>query len=272
MCKYIKNIQNYKIFDIFNIVKKIREDGTVQYYYYQKKIGRHKKRGKKKRKKLRGRRWQETWDYKIMRFDFRRQATYIGVYHDLDEVYYVRKILEERNEQVVFPKKFTNNGNKDRKLYEFNSEYVILKRVEPGESNVTQLRNEYGKFVDHFTTNENWSVFDKFPCLVEETFWVYGYNPKCDRKDFNWIFSNLVVDHDKVIFKYEDDFEFVICKNVSDAIRMYNLLEEKTKRVRNVIMTGATNTRDGRGKVTIDMLSDKTGWTRRKITSKTTRS
>lgn len=267
-------------------MKKINKDGVEYYYYYQKKVGRHRKRGRKKRKKIRGRRWQEGWDYKIMRFDFHHQESYVGHYHNLDEVNYVRKLLEEKNNSIEFPKKFTNNGEKSRKIYDFKSEYVILKKVrEPEEGNVTQLRNEYGKFVDQSTTNENWAVYDKFPCLVEETFWVYGYSPHTGRKIFSWIYRNLVLEHaeekndivmiyvynNKVIFKYEDDFEFVICKNVSDAIRMYNLLEEKTKHVRNVIMTGATNTRDGRGKVTIDMLLNKTGWTRRKITSKTTR-
>lgn len=269
-------------------MKKTREDGTVQYYYYKKKVGRHKKGGRKKKKKTRGRKWQEPWDYKILRFDFRKQAAYFGVYHSLDEVTYVRKILEERNSKVAFPKKFTNNVRREKGLFDFNSEYVILKRVKnpEEEGNVTQLRNEYGKFVDHTTTNENWAVYDKFPCLVEETFWVYGHNPKTDRKDFNWIYDNFVtaraeekndivliyVYNNKVIFKYEDGFNFVICKNVSDAIRMYNLLEERTKKVRNVILTGGTTTKSDRGQATVDMLSEKTGWPRRKITSKSTRS
>lgn len=267
-------------------MKKINKDGIEYYYYYQKKVGRHCKRGRKRKIKERGRRWQEKWDYKIMRFDFRKQETYIGVYHDLDEVEFVRKILEKRNSEIVFPKKFTNCGRKSKSLYDFKSEYVILKRVrDPEEGNVTQLRNEYGKFIDHTTTNEGWAVYDKFPCLVEETFWVYGYNPHSDRKTFDWIYDNLIVKHaeekndlvlvyvylNKIIFKYEEDFTFVTCKNNSDAIRMYNLIEEKTKRVRNVLLTGATVTKSDRGQMTIDMIAEKTGWTRRKITSKSTR-
>ncbi len=49
-----------------------------KYYYYKKKIGRRKKPGAKKKKKIRGRRWQEPWDYKIIRFNFRVQDKYIG--------------------------------------------------------------------------------------------------------------------------------------------------------------------------------------------------
>lgn len=267
------------------MMKKISKDGKEYYYYYQRKVGRHRKRGRKKAKKKRGRRWQETWDYKIMRFDFHRQAMYIGLYHDLDEANFVKRILEKRNADVLFPKKYTSNVRKDRKVYDFKSEYVILKRVKDGESNVTQLRNEYGKFVDQKTTNENWAIADKFPCLEEETFWVYGYNPHTERKTFRWILDNLVITPaeekenlvmiyiylNKVIFKYEDDFTFVVCKNNSDAIRMYNLIEEMTKKTRNVLLTGATVTKSDRGQMTIDMLEEKTGWTRRKITSNSTR-
>lgn len=268
-------------------MKKINKDGSEYYYYYQKKVGRHCKRGRKRAKKSRGRSWQETWDYKIMRFDFKHQAAYFGVYHDLDEVNAVKTILEKRNSSVVFPKKFTNNSDKESKIYDFNSEYVVLKRVRgEEEANVTKLRNEYGKFVDHTTTNGKWAVYDKFPCLVEETFWVYGHNPHTDRKTFEWIMDNFVLKHaeekndmvliyvygNKVIFKYEDDFNFVVCKNTSDAIRMYNMIEERTKRTRNVLMTGGTVTKSDRGQMTIDMLSEKTGWTRKKITTMSTRS
>ncbi|MBP5458345.1 MAG: hypothetical protein J6Y37_17785 [Paludibacteraceae bacterium] len=268
-------------------MKKTKADGSTYYYYYQKKIGRHRKRGRRKKKKLRGRRWQEGWDYKIIRFDFRKQVEYVGTYHDLDEVQYVKKILEEKNAKVVFPRNFSNNGNKSRKIFDFKSEYVVLKRVRDLEAgNVTQLRNEYGKFVEHFTTNENWAVYDKFPCLVEETFWVYGYSPHAGRKTFTWIFENLIKAHsedkdelvmiyvyeNKVIFKYEEDFSFVICKNSSDAIRMYNLIEANTKRIKNVLMTGGTVTKSERGRATVEMLMNKTGWSRRKVTARTTRS
>lgn len=263
-------------------MKKKRQDGSIQYYYYKKKIGRHKTAGRKKRKKQRGREWQEPWNYKIMRFDFRKQAAYFGVYHDLDEVNYVRGILEKRNSEVLFPKKFTNNGRKCEGMENFKSEYVILKRIGEQDQAVTKIRNEYGKFIDNVTTNDNWSVYDKFPCVVEETFWVYGHNPKIDRKDFSWIYENIVdpesgeivmiyVFNNKVIFKKDEDFDFVICKNVADAIRMYNLIEEKAKKCRNVIMTGSAATKSGRGQYTIDAIADKTGWNRRKILLKSTR-
>ena len=258
----------------------------TKYYYYKKKIGRHKKPGAKKKKKIRGRRWQETWDYKIIRFDFRRQEKYIGTYHDLKEAECAKRILSIKNSNVVFPKMYVNNGRKNNEIYEYLSEYVLLKRVKPGSSdNSSMLRNEYGKFIEHKYTDKEWVIFDKIPCLVEETFWVYGYNPKTDRKTFTWIFENFIdqkinegyntiiiyIYGNKVIFKYDLAIEFVICKNQSDAIRMYNLLEEWCKKRKQVIFSGSTMRGSGRLEKTIDLIQEKTGWDRRKITRKTTR-
>lgn len=262
-------------------------DGHISYYYYQKKKGRHKKPGPKKRTRKRGRKWQQPWDFKIILCSSKKQKKYIGVFHNAEEVEYAKSLLIKQNEEVEFPRKFVNNGRKSKHLYEVNDEYLILKKIRNTEleSNITRLRNEYGTFVEHKTTSKNWAIYDKFPCVIEETFWVYGSNPKTDRKTFRWIYENLVLDYaeekndivliylfgNKVIFKYEDDFNFVICKNKSDAIRMYNLLEERTKRVKNVMLTGYATIKDSRGVQTRDMIAEKTGWEIKKICTYTTR-
>lgn len=260
-----------------------------KYYYYKKKIGRHKKPGAKKKKRVRGRRWQEPWDYKIIRFNFRVQDKYIGSYHDLKEVECAKRILEMRNEEVVFPKKYISNGRKNKQIYENISEYVVLKKIrdENVTDNTSMLRNEYGKYVEHKYTDNEWMIWDKMPCVTEETFWVYGYNPKTDRKTFAWIYENLVDQKisdkndiiiiylygNKVIFKYDLDFDFVLCKNTSDAIRMYNLLDEWCKKKkRNVVFGGVATRKTDRLNSTIEMIQDKTGWDRRKITRRSTRS
>ena len=265
--------------------KTVHPDGHVTYYYYVKKAGRHKKPGPKKKPKKRGAKTARPWDYKIIRFDFRKQKAFIGYYHDLEEVEYVRKILEERNREVVFPKTQINNGRNNRQIYENKSEYVVLKKIRDveKESAVTKLRNEYGTFVEHKTTSKNWAVYDKFPCIEEETFWVYGHNPKCDRKTFSWIYNNLIclpaeeefvfvyLYNNKVIIKYDGDFAFVICKNTSDAIRFYNLVEEKSKKNKTIVLTGFTRGKSRRAVETIKMIAEKTNWELTKIQRTTTR-
>ena len=263
--------------------KIVHEDGHVTYYYYKKKNGRHKKTGRKKKIKKRGRDWNYPWDYKIIRCDFKKQKEYIGVYHDLEEVEFVKNRLLKENENVVFPKKYINNGRNNKDIYEYKSEYLILKKIRNPEieDNVTKLRNEYGTFVEHKTTSDKWAIYDKFERLEEEKFWVYGYSPKTDRKTFMWIFENLVSNvedivivylfNNKVILKYSEDFNFVVCKNIEDAIRFYNLLEEKSKKIKNIVFTGFTNGRMRRGKDTIEMIRHKTGWSLAKIFRTNTR-
>ena len=268
-------------------MKIVDESGNTRYYYYKKKVGRHKKRGARKKRKLRGRRWQEPWNFKIILCSNKKQTKYIGVFHDAEEVEYAKNLLLNQNKAVVFSKKYINNGRTSKKIEEAELEYVVLKKIRNKETepSITRLRNQYGTFVDHKTTSENWTVYDKFPCEIEETFWVYGKNPKTDRKTFQWIFDNLILSYaeeknnlvliylfgNKVIFKYDEDFNFVICKNVSDAIRIYNEIESRIKKVRNVMMTGYVTMRQTRGKITYEMIADKTGWTYNKICRYTTR-
>ena len=272
------------------MAKIVRPDGKITYYYYQKKRGRHKKTGPKKKKKKRGKQFQDKWDFKIIQFNNRVQGEYIGVYHDAFEAETAKKMLLERNAEVVFPKKFTNNGT----LEEFNSEYLILRKIRnENADNTSRLRNEYGKLVEHKYSDKGWMIYDKFPQLVEETFWVYGYNPRTDRKTFQWILDNIVVGDtenmtddelyydstvvfvylNKVFVQKDEDFEFIICKNKEDAKRMYSELEQRTKkRRRNVFFVGEIRGGTFRGRELIKKIKKKTGWDEHKICRSSTRS
>lgn len=268
------------------MAKKVHPDGKVTYYYYKKKVGRHKKPGPKKKPKPKPKKPREKFMYKIIQFDFNKQMHYIGTCRTTEDAMEFKELLLEKNAQVAFPKRFVNCYRKNKNIFELKSEYVILKKnlEDDGTPKVTQLRNEYGKLVDNKTTSSKWYVYDKFPCLTEETFWVYGYNPRSDRKEFNWIFDNFITNkldevdmvivyiyNNKVIFKYDEDFNFVICKNISDAIRMYNIIEERTKKNKKVFMTGSAYGDGERGKATIQMIAEKTGWSYSKIWDVTTR-
>lgn len=268
------------------MTRKIQNKETGTKRHYKRKIGRHKKPGPKKKPVKKIKKPREKFMYKIMQFDFNKQIHYIGTCRTTEDAMEFKQILLDKNSKVIFPKKYVNCYRKNKNIFELKSEYVILKKnlESDGTPKVTQLRNEYGKFVDNKTTSPIWYVYDKFPCLTEETFWVYGHNPKSDRKEFSWIFENFVTNkleeydmviiylyNNKVIFKYDEDFEFVICKNISDAIRMYNLIEERTRKNKRVFMTGASDGMGPRGKATIQMLRERTGWNDKKIWEATTR-
>ena len=225
------------------MAKIIREDGSVSYYYYKKKRGRHKKTGPKKKKKKPGAKNQETWDFKILQFDLKKEVAYIGKYHNLGEAEVVKERLLMENDEVEFPMKYINNGS-DRGYSEYVSEFLILRR-NIDNVNGHFLRNEYGKLTENVVTDKDWVVYDKFPHLKEETFWVYGFDPRTDRKTFRFIYENFInkvidgtynlvqvyIYNNKVIFRYDqDEIEFVICTSGKDyrASEIKRILLEKT--------------------------------------------
>ena len=107
-----------------------------------------------------------------------------------------------------------------------------------------------------------------------------------DRKELKWIIENFIdayisdkynvlqifLYNNKVIFKYDNStIEFVICKNVSDAIRMYNLLQTKYEKARNIIFCGMATKKTEKTAYIVSLLKEKTGWDMQKIYRKTTR-
>lgn len=293
---FYKYTKKSKIFYIYNKRKREKEmpkiykgDGSFYYYYYKKKKGRKKKRGPKSKsnKNIKPKNYK-LWDFKIVRCDFRKQEEYIGQYHDVEEITKKKEELIKQNESVEIPIMYISNRRKNKQTYDYESEYVILKRVRDIEinDNITELRNQYGKYVKYSTTSEKWVIYDKFPCKIEETFWVYGFNPKTDRKTIKWVYETFIdeyievsydmvqiyVYNNKVIFRYSMDYiEFIMAKNVSDAIRIYNFLEEKYKKNRKrVIFTGFVGSHTDRTNDTFKQLKEKTGWDDAKIYRKRT--
>ena len=146
-----------------------------------------------------------------------------------------KKLLDE-NKKVTFPMKYNNHKHI---MIESEYELVIIKVRDELESKTNKIRDAKGEFTDYETSDDDWIVIDRAPYNIEETFWVYGYHPRIQRKDFNWIFDNFI-DNDsknkymfksvqvylnKVLIDCNGKLEIVICKNKQDAIRMYNLLE-----------------------------------------------
>ena len=160
-------------------------------------------------------------------------------------------------------------------------EYLILERKND-DNDVVYLRNDIGKMVEQKTDSEKWAIYDKFSFDVEETFWVWGYNNKNDRKTFMWIYDNILMKNisiqysivriliykNKIIFKYDDDtMDIVFCKTISDAIRFYNLLQDMVKKnkIRQVFFLGQYNDiTDKRRKLENDIM-ELTGWSKKKV-------
>ena len=192
--------------------------------------------------------------------------------------------LTEQSDKVVYPKLWNTFKNE---IVESKYEIVMLKcRDKKDKQEITKVLDETNTFTAYATNEENWLIHDRRSYKIEETFWVYGYHPKLQRKDFNWILDNLVLNElrvhgnfktmavyrNKLLIQFNTTLEMVICKNEHESIRLYNKIEEilTKKRLRNVIYVG--NLRRSKYKREwMDKIQELTGWDRRKIKRSSTR-
>ena len=159
---------------------------------------------------------------------------------------------------------------------ESNYEYVIFKDVRDGEAKGTYLRNEFGKYVEHRVEYKhgNFEIVEKRRARVEDTVWVFGFDPRKDRKTFSWVCENILNDgfsgeydmkriylyHNKIVFRNDaDDIEIVICKNAADAVRFYATLQRVCRKGPYIFM-GSVTTKNAMCESLERLLVERTGW------------
>lgn len=189
----------------------------------------------------------------------------------------------KENKKVVFPMRYNNH---EHVMKECNYELIIIKGKDEFDNDVQKIRDEYGKFIYYESSDEDWIIYDRANYDIEETFWVYGYHPRIQRKDFNWIFDtfiekdaknkyvfkSVVVYKNKLLIDYNGKLEMVICKNKSDCIRMYNMIEKKSmeRKHKNVAFMG--DIADSKyKKMWMDKIRELTHWNDKKIERSSTR-
>lgn len=252
-------------------------------------MGRHKKRGPKKKKKV-------------------AQHVYVGLprpYHiictsngvQIDDLYSAvsiekiyekfHKLVEEKNSNVEFPVRFISS-HKDKHFVEADYKLFIIKKKQDEEEVISLMRDEYGKIVDCETNNDKWSVIDSADIMVEETFWVYGYNPKVDRKTFQFIFDNIlsytinnkysirevVVFKNKLLINSLSKLDMVICKNHQDSVRLFNTIRQKIegkRKYRFIVLGGDISSGTRAFQMWLEKIKELTHWDNKKILRNTTR-
>lgn len=251
-----------------------------------KRRGRPKKRGPKKKRKYISKKVKQRhvirYDYKIVGVLNGKQNEYFGQYSSLEDAYASFQELEKRNSEIIFRRKVINAGT----LKDSRDEYLLLQKNRNGDLGNTMLRNKFGKLVEQISSNPKWIIYDKCERYVEETFWIYGHCPKTDRKTFKWVYDNMIIgglvkDYDierilfyknKLIIKYDDGkLGIVICKNCSECLRFYNLLQEWCKKNRQIFFLGSFDKISDRRRELEEELMEYTGWTKIKIQRDSTR-
>ena len=199
------------------------------------------------------------------------------------EIYKKFKELLKESDKVTFPMKYNNHYHK---MIRSDYELAIIKCKQDGDKDVNKVRDGYGRFVDYESSNEDWIVIDRANYNIEETFWVYGYHPKLQRKTFDWVFNNMVakdaknkymfktiqIFKNKVLIECNGELNMVICKNKDDSMRFYNKCEElcTAKKMKYVIFMGDAS--KSKLKIEImDKIQKLTNWSRIKIARPSTR-
>jgi len=246
------------------------------------KIDKYKRRKKRleKLKKAEMRAYKPPIRYKVMLCSNGKRYSTVGQYKTSEEAYDVFNEQKWISNNVVFPRMVRVNEEFDIAV----DECVLIEKTDSGP---TKLRNEYGKLIEHRTNLEGWEIIDKFRNNVEETFWVYGYDNRSERKTFMWVYENLVIGDgfgpyefrriftylNKVLIRYDDNsLQMVICKSESDAITFYNKLQEFSRKdgYKQLIFIGDRSTLSPERKKLEKELMEWTGWTIKKLSMKNT--
>lgn len=191
--------------------------------------------------------------------------------------------IERNHQKTFFPKTTeTNRKNGAHDTIHVKYEILLVKKTKDGEKTVKPLRNEDGKFIDNVITDwENHVIVDKNDWFVEETFGIYGFHPRKDKKTYTFILNNLLLNNEdvgeemrsvmvyknKVIIQYLNDFDFITCYDTKQAKQLYDMLQEDITKLKKkyIVFMGETNSEKW-----VEKFENKTGWKRSAITHKTT--
>jgi len=189
------------------------------------------------------------------------------------------KLIEE-NKNVKFPVRYINVG----KLVKAHYELFIIKRNDD-DKEVIKLKDNDGKIKGFKTDDEDWVIYDRSDYEKEETFWVYGFHPIFQRKDFSWIYDNLIsknvskesakqvlVYQNKLLISTAYDLQIVFCKNISDCVRLYNELERErdNNKLKYVFFNGDVYNSYVKGNW-LKKMKELTGWDSHKLARKSLR-
>lgn len=241
----------------------------------------------KKRQKVLDKRKQngdEYGYYSVYITKNRKKIRFIGAsWWKLDAYKIYNDAIERNRKKAVFPQTIaTNRKNGAHEAIKVKYEILLVKKTQDGENTTKAFRNEDGKFVDNIITDwENHVIVDKADWFVEETFGVYGFHPRKEKKTYTFILNNLLLNNEddgdemrrimvfknKVIIQYLEDFDFITCYDNEQAKQLYDMLQKDVVKLKKkyIVFMGETNSNKW-----VDKIEEKTGWNRLSILHKTT--
>lgn len=186
--------------------------------------------------------------------------------------------IKADNASILFPKKFINSKTIKPVRYE-----ICVSKITENDDVRRVRRDFFGKiYTEPFIGD--WTILHSDDFDVEETFWIFGLNPKAIRPNIREVVKRLmvgvyakqmvkqiVVVHNKLLIHNEDQFDLIICKNILDAQRLHHTLAKiaHKQKIKNLLFMG-TSTKANIGRF-YDVIQEKTKWPILKIRRTTTR-
>lgn len=179
---------------------------------------------------------------------------------------------------VMFPQKLINTKGIKPVKYQI----CVTKPTEETDTFRT-LRDDFGRTYIEPPLGD-WTILHSDEYQIEETFWIYGFNPKKERPTIKEVVKRLVagahakkmvkqiiVVYNKLIIYNEDQFDMVLCKNMEDAQRLHHTLAKiaKKQKIKSLMFMG-TASKANIGRM-YDLIHDKTNWPYTKIRRRSTR-
>ncbi len=143
---------------------------------------------------------------------------------------------------------------KEKKLTKVDYKILLFKKKEGDEKSVT-IRDEYGKLLESFMNEPDWVLLDYCDYGIEEYFSVTGANRKLSAQEIlrhvllNKLSDNntkqVVILNNKIVIEGLV-INMITCKNVDEAIRLYNYLRVHCfeSNVGNIIFFGGVHKKD----------------------------
>ena len=186
--------------------------------------------------------------------------------------------IKDENNNVIFPRRFINsNGIKPIKY-----QICVIKVTEETDT-FRILRDDYGKLYTESPLGD-WTIITSADYFIEETFWMYGYDPKFERPTIHDILQKLMINayakkkvkqvvviYNKLLIYSEEQFDMIICKNKADAQRLHHTLAKiiQKQKIKGILFMG-TSSKANIGRY-YDVIHDNTGWPYEKIRRTSTR-
>lgn len=186
--------------------------------------------------------------------------------------------LIDQNKGIKFPKEFINTNKIKPVIYKI----CVIKPTESTDV-FRILRDDFGKTYTEKPIGD-WTILASEKYQIEETFWIYGRDPKSNRPTIEDVIKKLVsgaykakmvkqiiVVHNKLLIYNEDQFDMVICKCLKDAQRLHHTLQKTAKKLKiKSLMFMGTATPATISRM-YDLIKSHTGWPIIKIRRTTTR-